>query len=285
VANRQAQQELESLLPDDFPDLGRLQQIHSLRGRTPLDYISIGVILLVIAPAALAVAVFVTPDNPADVPIMKGIFGTLAAGLAIGGAVMLVLGLRKRGRWFKSGVYWMLYDDGLVVVADGTPRAYRWADLEVWLRVVVTQVAIGTHHEYILKPVNKRKPLPFPPGGAWSLRKVMATLQERQVGALLPGLLDRIRAGDTVRFGAVNISRTGVSTDDTAWSWDEVKRFEFQYDLGRAIIVLDIHGRSRPKTSVPLSPTTPNLWLFFNVVREICGRVVKGAGRAESYLR
>jgi hypothetical protein len=105
------------------------------------------------------------------------------------------------------------------------------------------------------------------------------------VGALLPGLLDRIRAGDKVRFGAVSVSQAGVSTDETAWSWDEVKRFEFVYDMRRAIIELNIYGRSRPKTSVPLSSTTPNLWLFFNVVREICGRVVKGESRSESYLR
>jgi len=88
-----------------------------------------------------------------------------------------------------------------------------------------------------------------------------------------------------VRFGAVNVTRTGMATAEASWSWDEVKRFEFQYDLNRALIVLDIHGRSRPKASVPLSSTTPNLWLFFNVVREVCGRVVKGVGRAESYLR
>jgi hypothetical protein len=114
---------------------------------------------------------------------------------------------------------------------------------------------------------------------------VMAALQERQVDALLPGLLKRIEAGDTVRFGAIDISRDGIAADGAARSWEDVKRFEFQYDLNQAIIVLDIHGRSRPKTSVPLSSTTPNLWLFFNVVREVCGRVVKGASRAESYLR
>jgi hypothetical protein len=64
-----------------------------------------------------------------------------------------------------------------------------------------------------------------------------------------------------------------------------VKKFDFQYDLDRALIVLDIHGRSRPKESVDLSSTTPNLWLFFNVVREVCPRVVKDASRPEKYLR
>jgi hypothetical protein len=228
--------------------------------------------------------VFITPDNPADVPVMRGLLGTLSAGLAVGGAVMLWLGLKKRGQGFQSGVHWMVYDDGLVVVNAGKPRAYRWADLEVWLQVVVTQVAIGTHHEYILKAIDKRKPLPFP-SKAKRLRKLMASLQDRQVVALMPELLERIGAGDTVQLGAVGVSRRGVSAGGAAWAWDEVKRFDFQYDLNRALIVLDIHGKSRPKVSVPLSSTTPNLWLFFTVVREVCGRVVKGAGRAESYLR
>jgi hypothetical protein len=283
MANREARRELESLFPDEFPDLGEFQQVHSSEP-APGEFIAIGVILLILAPAALAVAVFLQPDRPEDVPIVRGLFGTISAGLAIGGAVTLVLGLKRRGRRFQSGVHWLLYDDGLVVVSDGKPRPYRWVDLEVWLQVVVTQVRIGTHHEYVLRPATKRKPIPFPLKGR-NLRKVMATLQERQVGALLPGLVERIRAGETVRFGAIRVSQTGVVADDGAWSWDEVKRFNFQYDLGRALIVLDIHGRSRPKTSVPLSSTTPNLWLFFNAVREICGRVVKDAGRAESYLR
>src|SRR5262245_30765525 len=95
VASSQAQRELESLLPDDFPDLGRFQQIHSSRGATPLEHVVPGVIMLVVAPAALAVAVFVKPDNPADVPFRKGIFGVISAGLGIGGSVMLGLGLKK----------------------------------------------------------------------------------------------------------------------------------------------------------------------------------------------
>src|SRR5262249_17280150 len=139
-------------------------------------------------------------------------------------------------------------------------------------------------HEYVLRAANKRKPLPFPPS-VRNLPKVMGRLQERQVDVLVPGLLERIWGGEAVRFGAVKGSLTGIATDGAAWAWDEVKKFEFHYALNRAIIVLEVHGRSRTKTSVPLSSTTPNLWVFFNVVQEICGRVVKGAGRAEKYLR
>jgi hypothetical protein len=283
VANSEAQPELAALFPDNPPDLGQLQQIHSSQ-RSPIEYIALGVIMLVLAPAALAAALFLKPDKPSDVPFVRGIFGTITAGLGVGGAVVLVLGLKRRGRRFHSGVHWLMYDDGLAVVAEGNAKAYRWGDLEIWLQVVVTQVAIGTHHEYVLRAANKRKPIPVP-ANARVLRKIMAALQERQVDALLPGLIERIRDGDAVRFGAISVSRTGVSSDGADWSWDEVKKFDFQYDLDRAIIVLDIQGRSRPKASVPLSSTTPNLWLFFSVVREVCGRVVKAAGRAESYLR
>jgi hypothetical protein len=105
MANRDAQRELESLLPDDFPVLGLLQQIYTPGGMGPREYISTGIFMLVVAPAALAAALFITPDNPSDAPIMKGVVGAIAAGLGIGGAVMLGLGLKRRGRWFTSGVH------------------------------------------------------------------------------------------------------------------------------------------------------------------------------------
>src|SRR2546423_584999 len=108
------QRELESLFPDDFPDLGQPRQIHSPRRGTPRERVSVGILLMVLAPAALAVAIFLKPDNPDDVPVVRGLFGTLFAGIAIGGAVMLVLGLKRRGRWVGSRVHWMVYDDGLV---------------------------------------------------------------------------------------------------------------------------------------------------------------------------
>jgi hypothetical protein len=282
VADKQAQRKLESLFPDDFPDLGKFQQLYS--SEAPGQYITTGVIMLVAAAGLLIGVIFIEPANPADVPIMRGILGTLSAALGIGGGVMLWRGLKQHGRRFESGVLWAFYEDGLVAVNDGKPRAYRWADLEVWLQVVVMQVAIATHHEYVLKAVGKRKPIPIPPKMR-RLRKVMADLQQRQLDVLLPGLLKRIKAGEAVRLGVFEISKGGIAAEGKTWPWDEVKRFNFQYDLDRALIVLDIHGRSRPKGSVDLSSTTPNLWLFFNVVREVCPRVVKDSARPESYLR
>ena len=149
------------------------------------------------------------PDNPEDVPIVKGLFGTITAGLGIGGAVLLVLGLKRRGRRFKSGVHWMLYDDGLVVVSDGKPRAYRWEDLEVWLQVVVTQVAIGTHHEYVLKAVDKRKPIPFPLK-RWNLRKVDGDTPGAAGGRPAAGIA---RADPGRRHGAVRRHRRVADRD------------------------------------------------------------------------
>jgi hypothetical protein len=284
MADDRAKRELEALLPDDFPDLGRFKQVYTPKSGSPFERIATGIIMLAIAPAAVAAAIFITPEKPDDGPVMRGIVGTIAAGLAIGGGVLLALGLKGRGRWFTTGAHWLRYEDGLVVVSDGKPKAYRWADLEVWLKVIVMQVTIATHHEYVLRAAGKKKPIPIP-AKLWNLPKVMAALQEQQVKALLPGLLERLRAGETVRFGGVSVTPTGLEAGGESWSWDEVKRFEFQYDLDEAFIVLDVHGRSRPKASVPLSSTTPNLWLFFNVVRKVCGRVVKAAKRPEKYLR
>ena len=282
MADKQAQRKLESLFPDDAPGLGKFRQLYS--SEVPGQRITAGVIMLVAAAGALAGAIFIEPANRADVPIMRGVLGTIFAGLGIGGGVMLWRGLREQGRLFESGVLWGFYEDGLVAVSDGKPRAYRWADLEVWLQILVMQVAIATHHEYVLRAVGKRKPIPIPPNMR-QLRNVMADLQEWQLQLLLPGLLTRIKAGEAVRLGAFDISMAGIEAEGTTWPWDEVKRFNFQYDLDRALIVLDIHGRSRPKASVDLSSTTPNLWLFFNVVREVCPRVVKDSSRPEKYLR
>ncbi len=282
MADNQAQRELESLFPDDFPDLGKFRQLYA--SEAPGQRITTGVIMLVAAAGLLAGVILIHPANPADVPIMRGVLGTLCAALGVGGCVMLWLGLKEHRRRFESGVLWAFYEDGLVAVKDGKPRAYRWADLEVWLQVVPMQVTIATHHEYVLRAAGKRKPIPIPPKMR-RLRKVMADLQERQLEVLLPGLLKRIKAGEAVRLGAFDISKAGIAAEGTTWPWDEVKRFNFQYDMKRALIVLDVHGRSRPKASVDLSSTTPNLWLFFNVVREVCPRVVKDSARPESYLR
>jgi hypothetical protein len=282
VADKQAQRKLESLFPDDFPDLGKFQQLYA--SEAPGQSITTGVIMLVAAVGLLIGVIFIEPANPADVPIMRGILGTLCAALGIGGGVMLWRGLKRHLRRFESGVLWAFYEDGLVAVNDGKPRGYRWPDLQVWLQVVVMQVAIATHHEYVLKAVGKRKPIPIPPN-IRRFGKVMADLQKRQLDVLLPGLLKRIKAGEAVQLGAFEISKAGIAAEGKTWPWDEVKRFNFQYDLDRALIELDIHGRSRPKASVDLSSTTPNLWLFFNVVREVCPRVVKDSARPESYLR
>jgi hypothetical protein len=282
VADKQAQRKLESLFPDDFPDLGKFRKIYV--SDVPSQRIATGVIMLVAAVGALTGVIFIEPATPGDAPIMRGVLGTLTAGLAIGGGVMLWLGLKEQGRLFESGVVWAFYEDGLVAVKDGKPRAYRWADLEVWLQVVVMQVAIATHHEYVLRSVGKKKPIPIPPKMR-QLHKVMADLQKRQLDLMMPGLLKRIKAGETVRLGAFEISKAAIAAEGTTWPWAEVKRFTFQYDLDRALIVLDIQGRSRQKASVDLSSTTPNLWLFFNLVRELCPRAVKDASRPEKYLR
>jgi hypothetical protein len=47
VADNQAQRKLESLFPDDFPDLGKFQQLYS--SEAPGQYITTGVIMLVAA--------------------------------------------------------------------------------------------------------------------------------------------------------------------------------------------------------------------------------------------
>lgn len=281
MADKQAQRKLESLFPDDFPDLGKFRQLYS--SEVPGQRIATGVIMLLCAAGALAGAIFFEPANKADGPVVLGILSTICAGLGIGGGVMLWRGLKEQGRLFESGVVWAVYEDGLVAVSDGKPRAYRWADLEVWLQVIPMKVAIATHHEYVLRAAGKRKPIPIPPNMR-QLRKVMADLQKRQLDVLLPGLRKRIKAGEAVRLGAFDISKEGIAAEGTTWPWDEVKKFNFQYDLDRALIVLDIHRRSG-KASVDLSSTTPNLWLFFNVVREVCPRVAKGVSRPEKYLR
>ncbi|MBO0699662.1 MAG: hypothetical protein J2P46_14800 [Zavarzinella sp.] len=281
MADKQTQRKLESLFPDDFPDLGKFRQIYS--SEVPGQRIFTGVIMLIAAAGAVAMAVFVEPGNQADRPVVLGVLGAIFLGMGIGGGIMLWRGLKEQRRLFESGVVWAVYEDGLVAVSDGKPRAYRWADLEVWLQVIPMKVAIATHHEYVLRAAGKRKPIPIPPNMR-QLRKVMADLQKRQLDVLLPGLRKRIKAGEAVRLGAFDISKAGIAADGESWPWDEVKKFNFQYDLDRALIVLDIHQRSG-KASVDLSSTTPNLWLFFNVVREVCPRVAKGVSRPEKYLR
>jgi hypothetical protein len=278
-----AQRKLESLFPGDFPDLGKFRQLYS--SEIPGQRIFTGVIMLVAAAGALVAAIFLDPPaNQEEASIRLRVLGIIAAGMGIGGGVTLWRGLKEHLRRFESGVLWAFYEDGLVALNDGKPKGYRWDDLEVWLQVVPMKVAIATHHEYLLRAAGKRKPIPIPPN-LRQLRKVMADLQRRQLDVMLPGLRKRIKAGESVRVGVFDVSKGQIAAEGETWPWDEVKRFDFQYDLDRALIVLDIHRRSGPKASADLSSTTPNLWLFFNLVREICPRAVKDSSRPEKYLR
>ena len=60
---------------------------------------------------------------------------------------------------------------------------------------------------------------------------------------------------------------------------------EPKWELSTENTGVKIYGRKRSSQTTHLTPTTPNLWLLFNAVRELCPRVVKAQTRADRYLR
>ncbi|GAA4858785.1 DUF6585 family protein [Kitasatospora terrestris] len=160
-----------------------------------------------------------------------------------------------------------LFDHGLVVVDHTGPvGALRWDSMAALQQITeryANGIHVGTGYVYTL---YKRD------GATIKVTDLFANperwgviIQHAITNAQLPGVLEALGRGETVRFGDIAVTTGGVATPKRgATGWAEVQRFEVK----NGMVFLSKAGKLLPWSSTPVAKI-PNFFLFLATVERL----------------
>jgi len=193
-------------------------------------------------------------------PVMIG--ETIIAPLILG-IVLFFPGIwaliNAHSNWKKSVT---VYRRGLVYNDNRGIQIWYWQDIE-WFYVAVTKHFTNTEHQYILQKANGNK---LKLDNKFENIKFLGPLIGRKIAPYqYRKLLQKIRAGKTVRLGQVSIGKHNLAINTRAYPWEEVEAFELKDGFA------GIKKRGGGWFSGARAPASsiPNLDALFTVVAQI----------------
>jgi len=177
---------------------------------------SVLAILAILAIPVASVGFFTAPpDRNFIIPI------SLAFGAFLAYAAFNVF---KRSRDEKNQSV-RVYTEGLIFERAGKIEVFSWNDIEsVWQSITTTYingVNAGTAHIYRLRSRDGRE-RKFD-DSIRDVKQLGHHLQNEVGNQLLPRFLKAFDAGEAVKFGTLEINRSGLNNGKNLISWDEVK--------------------------------------------------------------
>jgi hypothetical protein len=161
-----------------------------------------------------------------------------------------------------------IFENGLIETAkDGTPAAFRWDSMTA-LQAITERYAngiyVGTTYVYTLHAMDGtvRKVTDFyAEPERWG-----PYIQQEITRFQLPGLLDRLDQGETLRFGNLSVNRGGIATAKSgSATWAEIE----QIQIRNGVLFLRKSGQKLRSWSTQAVKDVPNFFLFLALVDRI----------------
>lgn len=197
------------------------------------------------------------------------------------GVWLFVRAIRKRA----LGKRVLVFSEGLAYTQHGKTDIIRWDDVAaVWQNVIrhfyrqpwqTTHRYTGTTHVYTIKLNDGRK---YTFDDALSnVGELGSTIQQESLHHILPRLRQVYEAGQTIPFGALSISKAGISRGYNTLPWDQVKEVEIYegflnvYSTKEQTITDLIFTKGKGTWASVAVAKTPNAFVFKALVDEILG--------------
>lgn len=201
------------------------------------------------------------------------------------GVWLSVRAIRKR----SLGKRVLVFSEGLAYTQQGKTDIIRWDDVAaVWRDVThhyyrqpwqTTHRYTGTAHVYTIQLNDGRK---YTFGDALgNVEELGGTIQQESLHHILPRLRQAYEAGQTVPFGALGISRAGISRGYNMLPWDQVRKVEIYegflnvYSTKEQTITDLILSKGKGAWASVAVAKMPNAFVFKAMVDEIIGATSK----------
>jgi len=185
-------------------------------------------------------------------------------GLLILGVAVLVL--RKAVRDYGRRV--VIGPEGLVYTVGDRGETVRWDEVEaVYQRVTkryIHGIYLGTTRRYIVHYDGDRR-LTFD-GKLADVDGLGARIQHEVTSRLLPRARASYDAGASLAFGALGVSRHGLSNGRETVAWNDIQSVR----LDQGMLTVRKRGKWRNWSRIPVAKT-PNVWVFLALVDDTIG--------------
>jgi hypothetical protein len=158
--------------------------------------------------------------------------------------------------------------DGLIYSHNGKTEAMRWDEMDqVFMSLVNNKNLLAMFYNYRLQSGNGRKiAFNYNDQAMQNMSQLSDTIQREITNRQLPQAIATYNAGNTVTFGRLALSKSGLSNGQETIPWSEVEEVKLQ---NGAVTV-----RKKDKwlnwSSVTVG-STPNIYVFLNLVDQIIG--------------
>ena len=191
------------------------------------------------------------------------------------------------GLWFRNilrnrDLRVSVLPDGLATTKHGETISFRWADVTDVSQSIVKQYVngayIGTHHSYTVQLADHRK---HTFNDAIRNVEELGNIIQREAGRhILLRITQAYEAGQTVPFGALSLSQSGLARGNKALAWNQVSCVDF--DKGQLIVymqkdsytITDLilsKGKGKKWAVIPIA-RVPNALVFAAFVNDIVSR-------------
>ena len=212
------------------------------------------------------------------------VFGLLGFGLVIGGLlasrsdssllclvppglICLGFGIWAANEWrLKHNLRALVYPDGFIHVRGGRVNAFRWDEIaEVYQSMQRThRFGRAAQKIYMVKDATGKKSVLT--GELAGIAALGETIQREVTARMLPRCWEEYNQGKTLQFGALGISKEGISKGKEIQPWDQVEEVRLEWGS----IVVKKNDKKLPWASITAS-STPNLFVFTSMVDKIIG--------------
>jgi hypothetical protein len=132
--------------------------------------------------------------------------------------------------------YYLVYEDGLVIVTGDTFEFLAWTDIKevgrTWKRLDAF-LTLTDNGDRSFRIAN----------GYSNMGELRLAIFQKVNRCLLPKALKRIDAGKSVKFGPFAVSGGGLKYKDRTASWDDVTSMKLQTYRGQTSITIYVRGR------------------------------------------
>ena len=186
--------------------------------------------------------------------------------LAFGGLMAFgAFNVYKRSRTEKNQRV-IVYREGLLFEVGEQREAFAWSEIEsVWQEITTTYVNgvnAGTTHSYKLRLRKGRERKVD--NAIKDIQHLGNIIQKEVTEHLLPQAIKAFNAGETVRFGNLEVSRNGLGNGKTVLSWNEIK----QVRIESGQLMINKSGKWLPWSSTEISKIS-NVFVLCRLIEEI----------------
>jgi hypothetical protein len=157
--------------------------------------------------------------------------------------------------------------DGFVLSKGDQDSVFRWGDIvAVWESITEVRqnyIKLKTNYRYTIRHRDGQKIVLT--DTLENIEKLGRAIQKEVTQRLLAQAHDALNAGQTVDFGKVGVSRSGIIISKKTTPWKQIKKV----DASDGFIAISRHGK--PLNWVAKMGDIPNVYVFLTLVNQALG--------------